>query len=99
MQNSAGPVIYGNHRCGIKANMKTCIAISILTVLLVGITPHSARATDMDQTKADTTQQDGQPDFDIAVEPSKTHGRRLVNPVTGSNNWPEGTGAVSTRKD
>src|SRR5213075_1724355 len=80
MQNSAGPVIYGNHRCGIKANMKACISISILTVLLLGSIPHSARATDTEQTKADTTQRDGQHDFDFAVGTWKTRVRRLLNP-------------------
>src|SRR5438046_9860176 len=97
MQNSVGPVIYGNHRCGIKANMQTCTSISILTVLLLGITPHSARATDTEQTKADTTQRDGQHDFDFAVGTWKTRVRRLLNPLSGSNDWIEGTGTVSTR--
>ena len=78
--------------------MKTCIAISILTVLLLGITPHSARATDTEQTKADATQRDGQHDFDFAVGTWKTSVRRLLNPLSGSNDWVEGTGTVSTRK-
>src|SRR5207248_9898383 len=98
MQNSTGPVIYGNHHCGIKANMKTCVSISILTVLLLGIIPHSARATDTELTKADTTQLDGQHDFDFAVGTWKTRVRRLLNPLSGSNDWDERTGTGSTRK-
>src|SRR5207244_2165168 len=98
MQNSPGPVIYGNHRCGIKANMRACISISILTVLLLGIIPHSARATDTEQMKADTTQADGQHDFDFAVGTWKTRVRRMLKPLSGSSDWVEGTGTVSTRK-
>ena len=78
--------------------MKACISISILTVLLLGSIPHSARATDTEQTKADTTQRDGQHDFDFAVGTWKTRVRRLLNPLSGSNDWIEGTGTVSTRK-
>src|SRR5213592_3128608 len=78
--------------------MKACISISILTVLLLGIIPHSARATDTELTKADTTQLDGQHDFDFAVGTWKTRVRRLLNPLSGSNDWVEGTGTVSTRK-
>src|SRR6266566_375516 len=98
MQNSAGSVIYGNHCCCIKANMKTCISISILTVSLLSISPHSARATDAEQTQSLPATSDGQRDFDFAVGTWKTRVRRLLKPLAGSNDWVEGTGTVSTRK-
>ncbi|MDX6447117.1 MAG: hypothetical protein QOH71_4191, partial [Blastocatellia bacterium] len=78
--------------------MKTCISITILTVSLLSFSPHLARATDAEQTKANTTQRDGQHDFDFAVGTWKTRVRRLLKPLSGSNDWVEGTGTVSTRK-
>src|SRR5262249_39613328 len=41
---------------------------------------------------------DGQHDFDFAVGTWKTHVRRLLKPLSGSNDWVEGTGTVSTRR-
>src|SRR5947209_20180493 len=78
--------------------MKTCISISILTVSLLSISPHSASATDAEQTQSPPATSDGQRDFDFAVGTWKTRVRRLLKPLSGSNDWVEGTGTVSTRK-
>src|SRR5438552_18966588 len=98
MQNSAGPVIYGNHCCCIKANMKTCISIFILAALFLAITPHSARATDTQQTKGDTTQPDGQHDFDFAVGTWKTRVRRLLTSLPEPKIRSKAPGTVQRRK-
>ena len=39
--------------------------------------------------------QDGQHDFDFNIGTSKTHIRRLKEPLTGSTTWYEMNGAVS----
>jgi hypothetical protein len=41
---------------------------------------------------------DGQHDFDFSSGSWKTHVRRLLKPLSGSTEWVEGTGTVSTRK-
>src|SRR5438874_7808728 len=41
---------------------------------------------------------DGQHDFDFSIGSWKTHVRRLLKPLSGSTEWVEGTGTVSTRK-
>lgn len=41
---------------------------------------------------------DGQHDFDFAVGTWKTHVRRLLKPLSGTTEWVEGAGSVSTRK-
>ena len=78
--------------------MKTCISISILTVSLLSISPHSARATDAEHTQSPPAASDGQHDFDFAVGTWNTRVRRLLKPLSGTNDWVEGTGTVSTRK-
>src|SRR5437016_12534046 len=78
--------------------MRTCTSIFILTVSLLRISPHSAKATDAEQTQSPPATSDGQHDFDFAVGTWKTRVRRQVKPLSGSNDWVEGTGTVSTRK-
>lgn len=41
---------------------------------------------------------DGQHDFDFGIGTWKSHVRRLPKPLTGSSDWVEGTGTVTTRK-
>src|SRR6266480_3203284 len=41
---------------------------------------------------------DGQHDFDFSIGSWKTQVRRLLKPLSGSTEWVEGTGTVSTRK-
>jgi len=45
-----------------------------------------------------TPQRDGQHDFDFEIGTWKTHLRRLVNPLTGSNTWAEYEGTTVVRK-
>jgi hypothetical protein len=47
---------------------------------------------------AQTTQHDGQHDFDFNIGIWKTHIRRLLHPLTGSNEWTDLDGTVRVRK-
>ena len=47
---------------------------------------------------AQTTQRDGQHDFDFEIGTWKTHLRRLVRPLTGSTTWVEYDGTTVVRK-
>jgi hypothetical protein len=58
----------------------------------------AAMASDSPAPPTSSNTPDGQHDFDFAVGTWKTHVRRLLKPLSGSNEWVEGTGAVSTRK-
>jgi hypothetical protein len=44
------------------------------------------------------TQRDGQHDFDFEIGAWKTHLKRLLNPLTGSNKWVEYEGTTVVRK-
>lgn len=44
------------------------------------------------------TQRDGQHDFDFEIGAWKTHLKRLLNPLTGSNTWVEYEGTTVVRK-
>jgi hypothetical protein len=57
-----------------------------------------AMAAGSTSTQSQVATSDGQHDFDFAVGTWKTRVRRLLTPLSGSNDWVEGTGAVSTRK-
>src|SRR5215203_4153046 len=50
------------------------------------------------QTFAQTTQRDGQQDFDFEIGSWKTHLRRLLRPLTGSTTWAEYEGTTVVRK-
>ncbi len=58
----------------------------------------AAMAADSPSAQVPSTTPDGQHDFDFAVGTWKTRVRRLLKPLSGSNDWAEGTGTVSTRK-
>ena len=47
---------------------------------------------------AQTTQRDGQHDFDFEIGAWKTHLRRLLRPLTGSTTWVEYEGTTVVRK-
>ena len=57
-----------------------------------------AMATDLASSQSPPATPDGQHDFDFAVGTWKTRVHRLLKPLSGSSDWVEGTGSVSTRK-
>ena len=59
-------------------------------VLLIALQPF--------QTFAQTSQRDGQHDFDFEIGTWKTHLRRLMRPLTGSTTWVEYEGTTVVRK-
>jgi hypothetical protein len=78
--------------------MKACISISILTVSLLSFSPHSARATGTEQTKANTLERDGQHNFDFTFGVWKTHIKRVLDPLSGSNKSIELNGTKTTQQ-
>lgn len=83
--------------------IKQCLNILVLCSLAVILIPFNGIA----QKKAGTTEaklkdssfvRDGQHDFDFEIGNWKTHLRRLVKPLTGSNTWVEYEGTTVVRK-
>jgi hypothetical protein len=74
--------------------MKNPAIFSILGLMLAG---SAALSADAPPPQAGSIAPDGQHDFDFAVGTWKTHVRRLLKPLSGSNDWAEGIGTVSTR--
>ena len=64
--------------------------LPIILLLLIALYPF--------QTPAQTTQRDGQHDFDFEIGTWKTQLRRLVRPLTGSTTWVEYEGTTVVRK-
>ena len=62
----------------------------LLLLLVVALQPFPA--------VAQTSQRDGQHDFDFEIGTWKTHLRRLVRPLTGSTTWVEYEGTTVVRK-
>ena len=80
--------------------MRTNLRLLCISLLgfVFGFTTQPARAAETSQPAPSPVVRDGQHDFDFAVGTWKTRVRRLVKPLSGSKEWAEGTGAVSTRK-
>jgi len=74
---------------GIKSSLHHFVFI--LSILLISATS-GAPATPQDPAR------DGSHDFDFGVGTWKTHIRRLIHPLTGSNTWTTLDGTVVTRK-
>ena len=55
-------------------------------------------ATGANMTKPAEAQRDGQHDFDFEIGTWKTHLKRLVHPLSGSNEWTEYEGITTVRK-
>jgi hypothetical protein len=75
--------------------MKNAIFCCLLATMVCGA---QAMAADSPSPEIAPVSPDGQHDFDFAVGTWKTRVRRLLKPLSGSNDWVEGTGTVSTRK-
>ena len=75
--------------------MATLVRTSIFCAALFLLQPLPALA---EQTPAAPALRDGQHDFDFNVGGWKTHIRRLVHPLSGSNTWTELNGTVVVRK-
>jgi hypothetical protein len=71
----------------------------LLSALILG--PHLPAQTQSDPAKtgqqAVTEERDGQHDFDFQFGRWKVHNRRLLHPLTGSNEWVEFDGTIVAR--
>ncbi|HET7175590.1 MAG TPA: hypothetical protein VFK21_06220 [Gammaproteobacteria bacterium] len=69
-----------------------------LTAALLTLLPLAGRAADNPAAVPAPQVRDGQHDFDFGTGVWKTHIRRLLHPLTGSTEWAETSGTVTTRK-
>ncbi len=67
-------------------------------VLLYSLPTLPQAATGPSGSVSSATERDGQHDFDFNIGTWKTHIRRLLHPLTGSNSWVELDGTVAVRK-
>ena len=76
---------------------RTLLLTAIVGCLLsIGALSQAAAAAPQQQTSGQL--RDGQHDFDFNLGTWKTHIRRLVHPLTGSNDWVDLNGTVHVRK-
>src|SRR6266700_3164108 len=81
-----------------KCNMKTGGFILTFALLVLSSLPQSGRAQEATQTKPNVSSRDGQHDFDFNLGVWKTHIKRVLEPLSGSNKSIELTGTVTTHK-
>jgi hypothetical protein len=78
--------------------MKTGGCILTFVVLVLSSLPQPGRAQEATQTKPNVSSRDGQHDFDFHIGTWKTHLKRRLHPLTGSNTWVEYEGTTVVRK-
>ena len=79
----------------IRAYLLACSLVVVLQPIPGFVQSNSAAAKTDGQT---LKQQDGQHDFDFEIGTWKTHVKRLLHPLTGSNTWVEYDGTTVVRK-
>ena len=72
----------------------SCILVSCLNA----VTLYAEGATATPTSEAPAAPRDGQHDFDFNLGTWKTHIRRLLHPLAGSNDWVDLDGTVIVRK-
>lgn len=71
----------------------------ILAILLLSLSFLNLAVAETNQSKTGArAERDGQHDFDFEIGTWKTHLRRLLHPLTGSNQWVECNGTTVVRK-
>lgn len=75
-----------------------CLLVCVLGCLSQTPVAFSQTAAPTANAQSSAAARDGQHDFDFEIGTWKTHLRRLLNPLTGSNNWVEYDGTTVVRK-
>jgi hypothetical protein len=78
-------------------NIARSLSTCFLALLLAFLT-QTGSAGQTASSEGSAVARDGQHDFDFSIGSWKTQVRRLLKPLSGSTEWVEGTGTVSTRK-
>src|SRR5215475_7371970 len=81
-----------------KAETHIPIAGVVIWVFVLSLLATGARQSSAGATKGAQAQRDGQHDFDFEIGTWKTHLKRLVHPLAGSNTWAEYEGTSIVRK-
>src|ERR1017187_2247224 len=76
----------------------TCVVAGILVVIVQPLHGLAQQNLEASKNSLQHTERDGQHDFDFEIGAWKTHLRRLVHPLTGSNTWIEYQGTTVVRK-
>ena len=74
------------------------VFICLLAMLLLPALPALAQQQAQDRPIAATALHDGQHDFDFEIGTWKTHLKRLLHPLSGSNEWTGYEGTTTVRK-
>jgi hypothetical protein len=95
--DEAPPVYYPGNIFQVDDRMRT-IAKYFINFLVAFSVLFFVPAINCSGQQNSATERDGQHDFDFNIGTWKTHIRRLVHPLTGSNDWVELNGTVHVRK-
>jgi hypothetical protein len=79
-------------------NIRGIFLSSLLVGCLLSIDALAQAATAAPEQSSSSELRDGQHDFDFNIGTWKTHIRRLLHPLTGSNDWVDLNGTVHVRK-
>jgi len=93
----ASPVYYPGNTFQVDGRKRT-IAKYFINFLFVFSVLFFVPAINCSAQQNSATERDGQHDFDFNIGTWKTHIRRLLRPLTGSNDWVELNGTVHVRK-
>src|SRR5579884_1485796 len=79
-------------------SVRTCFFIALVSSFHPGALGQTSSPAAKPETSADLPQRDGQHDFDFLFGLWKVHCRRLLHPLTGSNQWIEFEGTNLVHK-
>jgi hypothetical protein len=79
-------------------NIRSIFLSSLLVGCLLSISAPAQAVAAAPEQPSSSTLRDGQHDFDFNIGTWKTHIRRLLHPLTGSNDWVDLNGTVHVRK-
>src|SRR5713226_9395576 len=79
-------------------NVRRVFLSSLLVGCLLSISARAQAVAAAPKQPSSSELRDGQHDFDFNIGTWKTHIRRLLHPLSGSNDWVEMSGSVHVRK-
>lgn len=87
-----------SHREGSELLRRSFLIMFGLVLTLHSLHAPAQKKSEATSPRTTSARRDGQHDFDFEIGTWKTHLRRLLNPLTGSNTWVEYDGTTVVRK-